>query len=214
MASNRRGGKTVNFGRYKNYASGGKRSLQRSINYARHRPDDQHPDRADRTVFDRSSEGLSNTDVLDRFDQFAGQTSESRTTYTQSIVINPGEGRTDADLQEYTRRVMAEFEEQRAERNARVDWVAVVHRDQSEHDHIHVYIVTDKTVSKPEITHMQTHEGSGRAWDEVTREAEQRRELSATREIPVRGGRELEEDIREKPGSSARDYYEEQQRER
>lgn len=160
---------------YKAYSKGGKSQAVARVNYAVHRPEDGKAEREHREVFGAEGE-LSKTAALDRMDDFHGAATErGRETYTVHLVLNPGEGKTDVDLEQYTREVMGRVADDRADKGAQMTWAAVTHRQQSEHDHVHVYITTDKVFDKTDLKRMHSH--TEPAWEAGREKAAQDREL-------------------------------------
>lgn len=184
--ANKRGGKTLN-ARYKPYGKGGKSAAREGLRYAQHRPENGQEQNENRVIFDREGE-VDRSEVLDRKDAFVASVKEGRQAYEYSLVLNPGEGRTAVDLEQYTRDAMDRVIQLRADNGARVEWAAVTHRNQSDHDHVHIYMTTDKTISRAELTTMQGSEVTGKTWSDAVDLARQERaaqQQSQPRELPA-----------------------------
>jgi hypothetical protein len=70
------------------------------------------------------------------------------------LTLAPGEGRwVDADMHDWTRRVMDHLEERTGDCN----WVAWAHRDHSNHDHVHVIAVLERRLDRDDLRDLREH---------------------------------------------------------
>lgn len=172
-------GKVVKAVRYVKGSAGGGQASRRSLRYAAHREVEQGEGSAFREIYD--AEGRkSKEEILDELDSFAkGAKERGRETYHYHVVLNPGEGRNEVDKEEWAREVMSKFEQEHANnRGGRMTWAAVTHADHADHDHVHVVMVTDKTLDKATLRAMQNAHAP-ECWERLKKESEQEK---ATRE--------------------------------
>ena len=131
------------------YATRGRGGLGRAkagTRYVIHRPDDEG-DRQYRSGFDADYDRVDKAEVYDRLESSEG-------TYFYRLTLAPGEGRwVEADMHDWTRRVMAHLEE----RTGECDWVAWAHRDHSNHDHVHVIAVLERRLDRDDLRDVREH---------------------------------------------------------
>ena len=149
----------------------GPRASRAAVRYAAHRAD-HAGDRQNREVF--GPDGVvDEADAQERLKAAPGG-------YHYRLVLNQGAGHHDVDQQAWTRDVM-ESVENRA--GTPVTWIAVEHRDHSDHDHVHVVAVLDRPLSRTDLDTLrgaaedswQRHASWSRAQDldpATTREAD------------------------------------------
>ncbi len=93
---------------------------------------------------------MDKDEVYDRIESTDG-------TYFYRLTLAPGEGRrVDADMHDWTRRVMDHLEE----RTGECDWVASEHRDHSNSDHVHVIAVLDRRLDRDDLHALREHADS------------------------------------------------------
>jgi len=120
---------------------------QDSIKYAVHRQNEQGEAQY-RTIFDREQDQLSKEQAYRRFDSERDQ----KERYTYTIIINPGEGRSEhLDLKQVARDTLSKLEEKGLCKN----WVAVEHRDQGDHAHIHVIATSRAKLDQRDLEAMR-----------------------------------------------------------
>ena len=133
-------------------ARGGLGRAKAGARYVIHRPDD-HGGRQYRGGFDADHDRVDKDEVYARLESSEG-------TYFYRLTLAPGEGRrVDADMHDWTRRVMDHLEERADE----CDWVAWAHRDHSNHDHVHVIAVLERRLDRDDLRDLREH--AGEAWD-------------------------------------------------
>jgi len=154
---------------YTKAGAGGASSAKEGLRYGMHRAD-AGGDQQYREVYDRNGT-LSKQEAYDRIDQ----AEQGGGRYYYRLTLNQGQGHGQVDMQAWTRDVMGELEQ----RHGRpVEWLAVEHKDHSQHDHVHVIAVTSKTLSKADLAALRTE--ADQSWE---RHAEQVRDWHGAEQV-------------------------------
>ncbi len=162
---------------YATRSRGGLGRAKVGARYVIHRPSDALP-REYRAGCDADYDRMEKDEVYDRLEAADG-------IYFYRLTLAPGEGRhTEADLHDWTRRVMDRLEERAGD----CDWVAWEHRDHSNHDHVHVIAVLERRLDRDDLRDLREH-----ADDVWQRERERYRdpmEAEADRDLDREGERD------------------------
>lgn len=130
-----------------NYGSAQQNVWQKAltaINYYVHR-DNADGQRVSRTGFSRDHDDL---DVQTMRDLIGG--SDGR--YYYRMILSPGAPHdTDVNLKDWTRDLMLELEGKHGD----FPYVAIEHRDQTDHAHVHLVIVLDQKLSRAELDQLR-----------------------------------------------------------
>jgi hypothetical protein len=119
---------------------GGLKAAVGSVYYYAHRRD-REGQVVERFGFSREQEGLNAQQMSELIQQGDGQ-------YFYRMVLSPGaEKDSDVDLREWTRDTLLELEEKYDE----FPYVAIEHRDQTDHAHVHVVAVLDKKLDRDDL---------------------------------------------------------------
>ena len=141
------------------YARGRTASARTKANlrYISHRPAMAHDGPVTRPIFDGASDRLDRTDAYRLLENSDG-------AYHYRIIVS-AQGATPADLCGVARELMDGLEERL---HSDITWVAVEHRDQSFHDHVHIVAALDQRLKISDLQFLR---------EEATRALEQ--QLSA-----------------------------------
>ncbi len=152
---------------YRHMSTGGREAAVKAINYYAYR-DDVSGCRVRREGFSRGEDGLEAEVMRGVIKQVDGD-------YYYRIMMSPGDYKdTNVDLKDWTRDSLLELEKDQGE----FSYVAIEHRDQTEHAHVHVVMVLDKKLSKDDLENLRetstTLYEQRRDWFEPYKEAPQR----------------------------------------
>jgi hypothetical protein len=154
---------------YQKASEGGAKAARNELNYNINRPGDdgREEQNGQRELFD-SQGSVDKIDFLDRMDAVEKSLTDVKSeTYYYSVLLAPGEGKNDVDKEEYTRDVMFKLEQAHGiSRGGQMEWAGVVHDNQSDHDHIHVVMVTDRVLSKP-VTAKIHRDFAPKSWEQA-----------------------------------------------
>lgn len=178
--------------------AGGRRSISSALRYIQARPLGQDERPEDRAFFDRGRDGVSRAEAREHM---AAQVTVNVAYH--SMVLSPGAGAermSREEMQEWTRRVMADLEQHRGRE---LVWYAVIHRH-NDHPHVHVIVGASTTrpsgwqegvrFTKADFAHMR--ESGDRHFDQIRRDGALLRDVeqylsAATRELATLLGRTL-----------------------
>lgn len=125
---------------YRTAASGGLTVVLGSISYYTHRRD-RDGQQVSREGFSRDATGLDTVTMRDVIRQAEGD-------HYYRILLSPGANQdTNVDLQTWTRDSLLSLEKEYGE----FPYIAIEHRDQTDHAHVHVVMVLDKKLSKEDL---------------------------------------------------------------
>lgn len=112
--------------------------LRGSVRYAATRPGS---DAQERPAFSRDENTLNRAEAI----KVLGETESG---YCYRMVLNSGEGQdAQVDLKAWTRDTVGALSED----HGAVTWIAYEHRDHSDHAHVHVVAVTERTLDKEDL---------------------------------------------------------------
>jgi hypothetical protein len=141
---------------YRHASAGGRAVAAKAVNYYAHRRD-REGNLVSRDGFSRDEDGLDVEAMRAIIRQAEGN-------YYYRVMMSPGDDKdTHVDLKEWTRDSLLALEKDYGE----FTYVAVEHRDQTDHAHVHVVMVLDKKLSKEDLENLR---------DTATRLYEQRRD--------------------------------------
>ncbi len=141
---------------YQSAERGGQKSALGSINYYAHRRD-MDGQATSRMGFSRDVDDLDTQAMRDLIQQSDG-------TYYYRVVLSPGaEHDTDVNLKDWTRDVLLELEGKHGE----FPYVAIEHRDQTDHAHVHVVMVLDQKLDRADLDRLR---GAGTEMYELRRD--------------------------------------------
>ncbi|QFP75718.1 hypothetical protein [Deinococcus sp. AJ005] len=118
--------------------AGGPAASRAALRYAVLRPD-HDGQRVERAVF--GPDGLDVASIRAQLDAARGD-------HHYRLVLNPGAGQHPVDQRDWTRDVMAAVAEGQAKE---VPWLAVEHRNQSQHDHVHIVAATERRLTRVDL---------------------------------------------------------------
>ncbi len=118
--------------------AGGPAASRAALRYAVLRPD-RDGQRVDRPVF-----GSGELDVA----AVRAQLDAARGDHHYRLMLNPGAGQHAVDQHDWTRDVMAAIAETQG---AEMPWLAVEHRNQSQHDHVHIVAATERRLTRVDL---------------------------------------------------------------
>lgn len=129
---------------YRTAQQGGQTSALGSINYYAHRKDIDGQQTI-RTGFSRDHDELDTQTMKDLIEKSSG-------AYYYRMVLSPGaEHDTSLDLKDWTRDLMLELEGKHGE----FPYVAIEHRDQTDHAHVHVVMVLDQKLTRADLDQLR-----------------------------------------------------------
>lgn len=152
---------------YRHASAGGRAVAVKAVNYYAHRRD-REGNLVSRDGFSRDEEGLDVAAMRDAIRQADGD-------YYYRVVLSPGDHKdTHVDLKDWARDSLLALEKDYGE----FTYVAVEHRDQTDHAHVHVIMVLDKKLSKDDLENLRetstTLYEQHRDWLEPYKDAPQR----------------------------------------
>ena len=160
---------------------GGAKSARASLNYSLHREADDGKSES-RSLVARDGV-IDKEELLDKFDNFQSKTTEAgRETFYYRMIINPGDGKNDVDKVQYIDSVMDRLEDLHMQRGARMEWAAVVHDNQGNHDHVHVTMVTDKSLIAVQLNQLRD-KIAPESWRDAVRSRDDERSVETDREM-------------------------------
>jgi hypothetical protein len=129
---------------YQTEQQGGQKSALGSISYYAHRRD-MDGQQVSRMGFSRDRDDLTTQEMRDVIEKGGGD-------YYYRMVLSPGtEKDTSLDLKDWTRDLMLELEGKHGE----FPYVAIEHRDQTDHAHVHIVMVLDQKLTRAELNQMR-----------------------------------------------------------
>jgi hypothetical protein len=129
---------------YRHASAGGCAMTVKAVNYYAHRRD-REGNLVSRDGFSRDEEGLDVAAMRDAIRQADGD-------YYYRVVLSPGDHKdTQVDLKDWTRDSLLALEKDYGE----FTYVAIEHRDQTNHAHVHVIVVLDKKLSKDDLENLR-----------------------------------------------------------
>lgn len=152
---------------YRHANAGGRAVAVKAVNYYAYRVDATGC-RVRREGFSRDEDGLG-------AEAMRGLIRQAEGSYYYRIMLSPGDDKdTHVDLKEWTRDSLLALEKDYGE----FTYVAVEHRDQTDHAHVHVVLVLDKKLSKDDLENLRetstTLYEQRRDWLEPYKDAPQR----------------------------------------
>lgn len=115
-----------------------------AVQYYTHRPDSEGGVQY-RSGFDGEADSLTKSEILDSFTAARDEGAQ----YVYSVVLSPDHRLGERDLKEYTRDVIDGVLRER--HGAGLRWKAIIHDNQNAHPHVHVVMLTEKTLSRTEF---------------------------------------------------------------
>jgi len=130
---------------FKTSSGGGSSFSGNTINYITSRENAQG-ETQERPAFSRGNDDIPASEAI-------AQVAEMEGKYHYHVILNPGDGDTNVDLKEWTKESMEVLEDRHSLKGdaGGFEWVAVKHSDHSEHDHVHVIIVTDSKLDRDDL---------------------------------------------------------------
>jgi hypothetical protein len=158
---------------YRHAKTGGREAAVKAVNYYAYRLDASGC-RVRREGFSRDEDSLSASVMRGLIRQAEGE-------YYYRIMLSPGDHKdTHVDLKEWTRDSLLALEKDLGE----FTYVAIEHRDQTDHAHVHVVLVIDQKLSKDDLENLR---------DTCTTLYEERRDwLEPSKDLPQRDHSERE----------------------
>lgn len=134
---------------YRASAKGGATYSGNMISYITSRENTQG-EAQERPAFSSEYDYISASEAIKEVAEMEGK-------YHYHVILNPGDEQTDVDLAEWTKETMSNLQDRHDEKVAggNFKWIAVEHSDHSDHDHVHVIIVTDTKLDKDDLSAMR-----------------------------------------------------------
>ena len=134
---------------FRTSAKGGASYSGNTISYVTSRENAQGEEQ-ERPAFSSDYDYISASEAVKEVAEMDGK-------YHYHIILNPGDEQTDIDLKEWTKETMSDLQDRHLEKvdAGKFKWVAVEHNDHSDHDHVHVILVTDTKLNKDDLNAMR-----------------------------------------------------------
>lgn len=131
---------------YTPMSQGGLERAVDAVQYYAHRADSEGATQY-RGGFDSDSDTLNKSEMLDALTAAR----DGGAKYVYSVVLSPDHRLGERDLKEYARDVLDGVLRERHGRG--LQWTAIIHDNQNAHPHVHVVLLTEKTLNRTEFRH-------------------------------------------------------------
>ncbi len=120
-----------------------------SLRYALER-DSEVDNAQERIAFDGDRDSISALEALEEIEGAEGK-------YYYHLILNAGDGRSDVDLQDWTKETMANLENSLDEQGKgdNLKWMAVEHNDHADHDHVHVVLILEHKLDRDDLNDLR-----------------------------------------------------------
>ena len=120
-----------------------------SLRYALER-DSEVDNAQERIAFDGDRDSISALEALEEIEEPEGK-------YYYHLILNAGDGRSDVDLQDWTKETMANLENSLDEQGKgdNLKWMAVEHNDHADHDHVHVVLILEHKLDRDDLNDLR-----------------------------------------------------------
>ena len=129
---------------YTPMSEGGMERAVEAVQYYAHRADSEGATQY-RGGFDSEADTLSKTEMLDGLTAARDEGAK----YVYSVVLSPDHRLGERDLMEYAREVLDGTLRER--HGGGLTWKAIIHDNQNAHPHVHVVMLTEKTLNRTEF---------------------------------------------------------------